>query len=204
MPAVVYGHGLKSTPLVIDYRQFEKIYSTAGESSLVDLSIDQKEPVKILIQDVQRHPITSRFLHADFHQVKMTEKITTEIELEFFGESKAVKELGGVLVKSIDKVKIECLPQDLVHNINVDVSTLNSFEDMIRVADLKLPAGIEIKGKLEDVVVLVQPPRTEEELKELEQKPVEAKVEEVEEAEKKEEAGEVKQEEAATDSVEKK
>lgn len=187
LPAVVYGHGFKSTPLIVEYRPFEKIYTAAGESSLVDLIIDKKEPVRVLIQDVQTDSITGRFLHVDFHQVKMTEKITTEVVLEFVGESKAVKELGGILVRNLDKVKIECLPKDLVHTIKVDISSLNTFEGMIRVVDLKLPSGIEIKDKPEEVIALVQPPRTEEELKELEEKPEEAKVEEVEKVEKKEE-----------------
>lgn len=183
LPGVVYGHGLKTISLVFDYQPFEKIYSQAGESSLVDLIIDNKEPVKVLIQDVQSDPVTGSFLHVDFHQVKMTEKITTEVVLTFRGESRAVKELGAILVKNLDHLKIECLPKDLVHKIEVDISSLNTFDDLIRVKDLKIPAGIEIKDNPDEVIVTVQPPRTEEELKALEEK-VEEKVEEVKEAEK--------------------
>jgi len=196
IPAVVYGHGLKTNPLVIEYKPFEKIYLTAGESSLIDLGIDEKDSVKVLIQDVQTDPISGSYLHVDFHQVKMTEKITTEVILDFVGESRAVKELGGILVRNLDQVRIECLPKDLIHSIKVDISTLDTFEKIIRVADLKLPAGIEVKDKQEEVITLVQPPRTEEELKELEEKPEEAKVEEVEKVEKKEEAEEKPEEQA--------
>lgn len=183
IPSVLYGHGLKNIPLTTDYITFEKVYKKGGESSLVDLFIDKKEPIKVLIQDVQRDPVNDKILHIDFHQVKMTEKITTEVNLKFIGESKAVKELSGVMVKSLDKIKIECLPKDLIHEVEVDISILSTFEDIIRVRDLKIPETITIKERPEDVVVLVQPPRTEEELKSLEEKP-EEKVEEVEAVEK--------------------
>ena len=199
LPAVLYGHGIKNISLSLNYNSFDKVFSKAGESSLIDLKIDNKNPVKVLVHDIQKNPVTGFYIHVDFYQVKMTEKITTEVELEFIGESKAVKEQGGILVKSLDKVEIECLPKDLIQSIQVDISHLNNFNDMIRIADLKLPAGIEIKEKMDEVVALVQPPRTEEELKRLEEKPEEAKVEEVEEVkakveEEKIEEGEKKEE----------
>jgi large subunit ribosomal protein L25 len=201
LPAVLYGHGVKNVALTLEYALFDKLYRQVGESSLVDLKIDDKHPVKVLIQDIQVHPVNGKYIHVDFHQVKMTEKITTEVALEFVGESKAVKEQGAILVKSLDKVKIECLPKDLIKSIKVDISFLKEFNDIIRVSDLKTPAGIEIKDKPEEVVVLAQPPRTEEELKELEEKPEEVveKVEEVEEKEKETEGEEKAAEEISKD-----
>lgn len=178
IPAVVYGHGAKNQNVAVEYIPFEKLYREAGESSLVDLVIDNEKPVKILIQEVQADPLTGRFIHIDFRQVKMTEKITAEILLKFVGEAKAVKELGGILVKTADKIKVKCLPQDLVHEIEVDLSFLNTFEDFIHIKDLKIPAGLEVLGNPNEPVVNVIPPRSEEELKALEEK-VEEKVEEV-------------------------
>lgn len=197
IPAVVYGHGAKNQNVAVEYVPFEKLYREAGESSLVDLVVDQEKPVKILIQEVQADPLTGKFIHIDFRQVKMTEKITTEILLKFVGEAKAVKELGGVLVKTVDKIKVKCLPQDLVHEIEVDLSSLNTFEDIIYVKDLKIPAGLEVLGNPNEPVVNVIPPRSEEELKALEEK-VEEKVEEVkvvaEEKKKEEEVPEATEE----------
>ena len=194
LPAILYGHGVKNIVLTLDYAPFDKLYRQVCESSLVDLKIDDKHTVKVLIHDVQVHPVSGKYIHVDFHQVKMTEKIATEVALEFVGESKAVKEQGAILVKSLDRAKIECLPKDLVHSIKVDISSLKAFNDIIRVSDLQAPPGIEIKEKPEEVVILAQPPRTEEELKELEEKPEEA-VEKVEEAEVKEKVEEVEEEE---------
>lgn len=206
IPAVLYGHGIKNIPLIINYNTFEKVYREVGESSLIDLVIDKNAPVKVLIQDLQKDPVNDKIFHVDFHQVKMTEKITTEINLKFIGESRAVKELGGVMVKSLDRIKIECLPNDLIHEIVVDVSSLNTFEDIIRVKDLIKPETITIKEKPEEVVVLVQPPRTEEELKSLEEKPEEKveEVEKVEEKEKKEGEEEIDKKMGTTEGTEKK
>lgn len=184
IPAVLYGHGVKNVNLMVDARVFEKIYKQAGSSSLVDLQVAGQKPTKILIQEVQYDPTGGRVLHVDFHQVKMTEKIHAEVEINFIGESKAVKELGGILVKNISSLEIECLPQDLIHEFKVDISVLENFEQMIRIKDLKLPATITIKENDDEVVASVQPPRSEEELKSLEEK-VEEKVEDVAKVEKK-------------------
>ena len=189
IPAVVYGHDFKPVALRVKYLDFEKIFKKAGESSLLDLAIEEKKPLKVIIQEVQTDAKTGRIIHADFHQVKMTEKITTEIVLKFVNESPAVKELSGVLVKNLDKIKITCLPVDLVREIEVDLSGLKTFEDIIYVKNLKIPDKIEVLDKPDEVVAKVIPPRSEEELKELEEKP-EEKVEEVEKVEKEKKEGE--------------
>jgi len=189
LPAILYGHGIKNNQVTVNYKEFEVVYRQAGSSSLVDLVIGKQKPVKVVIQEVQRDPVSEDYIHADFYQVKMTEKITTEVSLKFIGESKAVKEEGGILIKTLDSLKIESLPQDLVKEIEVDISTLNSFDDIIRIKDLVIPSGISIREQLQDTVASVQPPRTEQELEDLEQT-VEEKVEEVEGMEKKKEESE--------------
>lgn len=184
IPAVIYGKDVSPKNLIVEYLPFSRLYKEAGESTLIDLKIDEKEPVKVLIQEVQIDPLTGKFAHVDFHQVKMTEKIKAEILLKFVGEAPAVKELGGTLVKSIDKIKIECLPQDLVHEIEVDITPLKTFEDAIKIQDLKIPPGIKVLDDINETVATVEAPLTEEELKaELEVKP-EEKVEAVEVVEK--------------------
>lgn len=205
IPAILYGHGVKNLDLAVGYQAFETVYRQTGSSSLIDLQIKGHKPVKTLIQAIQHDPVTGRYLHVDFHQVKMTEKIHAEVNLTFVGESKAVKELGGILVKNVTTLKVECLPEDLVHEIDVDISVLQAFDDIIRVKDLRVPTGIAIKEKDDEVVANVQPPRSEEELKSLEEKP-EEKVEEVEKVErkKKEEEGEAASGESATPAPEEK
>lgn len=169
IPAVVYGHGVSNKNITVDARQFAKVLSKAGESTLIDLAIGSAGPVKVLVQGVQRHALRDDVLHVDFREINMNEKIELKVELQFVGESPAVKALGGILVKSMQEVTVRCLPKDLVHEINVDISKLAQFQDSIALKDLVLPAGLEIIGNDEDVVVLVQEPISEAELAALDQ-----------------------------------
>lgn len=161
LPAVIYGHGEKSQSLTLDYNQFLKVYKTAGSSSLIDLIVDQQPPIKVLIQEVQKDPVSDKLIHIDFHKVKMTEKIHTDITLVYEGEAPAVKELGGTLVKNYDKIEVECLPGDLVPEIKVDISNLKNFHDVIQIKDLVIPNSIVTLVDVEEVIVTVLPTKVE-------------------------------------------
>jgi len=191
VPGVLYGHGAKNKNLEIDQKILKDLLKQGGSSNLIDLELDKGKPIKVLIQDIQRDVVNGEPIHIDFLQVDMKQKITTDVALEFVGVSKAVKELGGVLLKNITKVTIECLPEFLVDMIEVNIDKLETFEENIKIKDLVVPEGIIIKDKEELVVTNVQPPRTDEELKALDEK-VEDKVDEVEgiDEEKKEEGAE--------------
>jgi large subunit ribosomal protein L25 len=163
-PVILYGHGVNPTSLVVDSKLFTQTWKTAGGSQLVDLSIDGKAPTKVLIHDIQIHPVTSSILHADLYLVKMTEKLETEIPLKFIGESAAVRDLEGNLITEKDNLEVRCLPGDLVAEFEIDLSALATFDDVITVADVKVPASIEVLNDPEETVALVTPPRSEEEL----------------------------------------
>lgn len=155
IPAILYGPNSENQKLKIKKLDFEKTFESAGESSLVDLAIDEKSPVKILIKEVQKGALRDDIIHADLYQVDMKKEITTEIPLHFIGESPAVKELGATLVKDIDGVEVECLPGDLVSHIDVDLSVLKNFHDSIKMGDLKIPAGMKLVNETNDIVALV-------------------------------------------------
>jgi large subunit ribosomal protein L25 len=163
VPAVVYGPKVKINKLVkVKGNDLRKILAAAGESTLVELIVDGKPEGKILIKEEQRGPIKDNLIHADFYEVDMTKEIHTEIPLHFIGESKAVKELSGVLIRSINEIEVKCLPTDLVNHIDVDISTLNTFEDTIKIHDLSLPKGIKLAHDTNDVVATVAEPKAEE------------------------------------------
>lgn len=164
IPAVLYGKGIPAQNLAISANIFEKVYKQAGASTLIDLKIDDKEPVKVIIQDVAPHYLTIKPWHVDFYQVSMTEKLKVKIALKFVGEPPAVKEFSGVLLKNIQEVEVECLPSNLVSEIAIDLSVLKTFDDSIKIKDILVPAGITILNNPEDSVVFVQPPRVEEEI----------------------------------------
>jgi len=187
IPAIIYGHKAKNTLLSVDKGTFRDIYHQTGSSALVDLKIDDGETHKVLIHEPQTDPVSGEPIHIDFYQVRMDQKIKTEVPLVFVGESKAVKELEGNFVTPKDSVEIECLPNDLISEIKVDISPLETFEDSIQVKDLRVPDRITILDNPEETVSLVEEPRSEEELAELEEEVAED-VETIEvEGEKKEE-----------------
>lgn len=156
IPAVLYGGNMPSSiPLLVHERDLMRTWRTAGASSLVTLSLNQGEAYNVLIHDMQYHPVTDAVLHADFYAVRMDEKIRTTVQIVCTGEAPGVKYGGGNLVRVMQEVDIECLPQDLPRELTVDVSLLAKVHDALRIKDLALPAGVSVKAEAEDIVVLV-------------------------------------------------
>jgi large subunit ribosomal protein L25 len=179
VPAVIYGRGIEAKNIWVKALELGRLIRKSGESTVIELKIDDKDTRNVLIYETQKDPVRDNYMHIDFFQVRMDEEIETEVELDYIGEAPAVKELDGVLVKNIDAIKVKCLPADLPGSIEVDVSNLKTFEDRIIVGDLNISKKVELSIDLETVVALVTPPRSEEELSELENK-VEADVTKVE------------------------
>jgi len=179
IPAVIYGGKGSPVSITLDKKEFEKVYGDAGSSSLIEVDLGGKKE-NVLAQEPQNDPVTDRILHVDFIRVRMDEKIKTEIPLHFVGESKAVEQDSGTLVTPRDSIEVECLPGDLVHEIEIDLGTLKDFESQIKTSNITAPAGIEILTNPDDVIALVEPPRSEEELAELEKPTAEQEAEAVE------------------------
>lgn len=182
IPAVLYGPKIENIPLEVDLKEFEKVYKAAGESSLIKLQIEKKDFL-VLIHAVEINAISQKPIHIDFYQPRLDEEITVTVPLVFEGEAPAVKDLGGTLVRNIHEVEVKALPQDLPHEIEVNIEKLKSFEDSILIKDLIVPKEVKILREPDEIVALVTPPeKVEEELA----KPVEEKVEEVEKVEEEE------------------
>ncbi len=159
IPAVLYGHNLTSQHLAASQNEFEKVFRKAGESTLVEVVTEDGKTHNVLIQEVQRHYLTNLPIHVDFYEVKMTEKLTATVQLEFVGESDAVKLHGGTLVRVLNEVEVECFPADLPHNLEVDISKLKTINDTLTVKDIKVSDKVTIKAELDDTVANIQPPR---------------------------------------------
>lgn len=198
IPAVVYGAGSENSSLSLNYSEFIKLYDEAGESSLIDLVIDGKETGKVLIHEVQHDPVSDRIIHADLRRIDMNKPVEATVELNFIGESPVVKELGGMVVNVIEEVDVKCLPNDLVSKINIDLSVLKTFTDVIKVKNIQLPNGVEIIfPSAEDVVAKAQAALTEEEIAAMESG-AKTDLSQIEVAgKKKEEAGEAEAGDAA-------
>jgi large subunit ribosomal protein L25 len=118
----------------------------------------------VLVKDVQYDLLKRTPVHVDFQQVRMDEMITVEVGLKLVGESMAVKSDGAVLVESLHSLKVECLPADLQHEIEVDISSLDKVGQVIHVSDLPLKSSWKLVGhEPEDVVLSVMEPKVEAE-----------------------------------------
>lgn len=171
VPAVVYGNIKENLSLSLNQHDFEKLFNEAGFSTLINLKVDGEKPVKVLIHDIQQEPLRGTIQHVDLFAVNMKEKLTTEVPLEFIGTADAVDLLGGIFLTVKDTLEIECLPDDLPQSIQVDISSLKTFEDSIRVKDLVLPEGVTTDSDLEDTIASVSEPISEEELAALDEAP---------------------------------
>lgn len=209
IPAVLYGQNFKPLALALNRSEFLKVSQQAGESTLINLDVTQKEPVKVLIRDIQKEPVYDEIIHVDFYKVDMTKEIQTEIPLNFVGVSPAVEELEGNFITNKDAIKVECLPEKLVSAIEVDISFIKTFDDLIHIKDLNIPEGIKVLEEPEDIISQVTPPRSEEEMKEIEEETAatteKAQIENIEAEAEKEKAevaegaeGEAPKEEAAS------
>lgn len=184
VPAVLYGQKSKNVNLWVDAKSFLKAYQKAGENTIMELEIDdRKKRENVLIYDFQENTLTDEVMHIDFYRIDMTKKIEAEIPINFKGESPAVKEQGGVLVKNIDKIHVRCLPGDIPHSFDVDITKLSTFEDRITVQDLGVSEKVEIEIDPGTVIALATPPRSEEEMAALDEK-IEEDVSQVEGVEK--------------------
>lgn len=165
LPAVLYGHGVKKNQtLWLNQVAFEKLYRQAGGSTIVKLEGAGAQALNIIVHDIEVNPLTHRVTHVDLLQVRMDEELTTHVPLEFVGESRAVKEQGGTLIRQAEEVEISCLPKDLPQHIEINLSTLATFDDRISVADIEVPAGVKILADPETVLAFVEEPRTQEEM----------------------------------------
>lgn len=184
VPAVLYGHELKPLHVSVPLNEFDKLFRKVGESVLFTLRIgNQSDDYKVVIHEVAHDPLTGKPQHIDFYKVNLTRPIEAEVELDFVGVSGAVKNEAGILVKNHDTVRVKALPLDMPKKIEVSIEGLKTFEDVIRVTDLKLPKGVTILATGDEAIASVMPPRSEEELKELD-KAVEDDVDKVEVEEK--------------------
>lgn len=194
IPAVLYGKNQESIPLQIITKDFKKAFDSAGESTLVYINADgQSYPT--IIHDVSRDVTTDSILHVDFYKVSLDEKIKAKVAVNFQGESPAVKDFGGIFVRNINELEIEALPQDLPHEIVVDISSLKNVGDQILIKDLKLDSKLKLTSEPEEMLATVQEPMSEAEL----EKALEAPTSTIEDVEviKKEKEEEVVEEGAA-------
>ena len=130
IPAELYGHGVENLHLAIPKKEFTKIFKEAGESTMINIVLvsptgEERRPA--MIHDVSYDSLTDEVINVDFYQVRLDEKVKVKVPLNFTGQSPAVKDLGGVLVKAMHDIEIEALPDKIPHAIQVDITQIKNI-----------------------------------------------------------------------------
>jgi large subunit ribosomal protein L25 len=154
LPAVLYGHSIDSTPILLDAHQTALTLSRLTSSSLVTINLEGKE-YPTLVREKQRHPLKRHLMHLDFQVLSLTEKTHVRVGIELQGSAPALKTYDATLVHGLTELEVECLPQDMPERVVVDISGLAEPGDSIHVRDLKLPAALEIISDPDDVIVSI-------------------------------------------------
>jgi large subunit ribosomal protein L25 len=158
VPAILYGKHTKPESLSIDAPEFTKLLKVVGDRAvLVQLQANKADKALSFLQEVQRDPITDKYLHVDLQEVKADEKFEIRVPVHLTGESFGVKNQSGVLETATQALRIRVLPKDLPEAVVVDVTELKVGET-IKVGSLKPIAGVEfLDPKGQPVVSCVEP-----------------------------------------------
>ena len=158
IPAVIYGAGEEPVSITFSQKDLATIQK-AGSNTLVEIDLGKKKEPAI-IKEVQYHVVTDTPIHVDFQRVSMNKAIETMVPVVLVGESAAVKANGGIVDHAVREVRVKCLPGDIPHHIEADITEL-SLEKHICVSDLKAPKGVEFVDEPTRMIVHVIIPKDE-------------------------------------------
>ncbi len=138
VPCVVYGHGVEALPLAVDAKELAALVRIPH---ILTLKIDDKHPDRnVLVQEVQWDYLKNVLLHVDFREIRMDEKLRTNVPLAAVGEPAGIVK-GGVLDQLVFEIEVECLPADLPEKIEMDVVALD-LGDQLVIGELAMPEGV--------------------------------------------------------------
>ena len=153
VPGIVYGPADEPVAVQFPVNEFLRVWHEAGESTIIDLKgLDEEK--EVLIKEVQMHPVKDLPLHVDFYAIERGKTLTLTVPLEFEGEAPAEK-LGGIVVKVMHELEVECRPRNIPQHLTVDLSLLEDMDSVIKVSDVATPEGVEILTDKEEIVASV-------------------------------------------------
>ncbi len=162
-PIHLFGPSIEPQALQCETTMLQKIITRAGMTRPIELKIgDEKESNHVFIREIQKHPISRQLIHVDFYQVRKGGKIRVAVPIILVGEAPAAKLKGSMLIRGVSSLDIECLPEKLPSQIEVDISSLKELEQTIYVKDIALDPDITVHIDSEQIVVRVSETKEEE------------------------------------------
>lgn len=153
VPGVVYGKEEGSTPLSVDGRALNQVIN----QRLLTLKLEDGQGKTVVLKDVQRHPVSGRFVHVDFQYVSMKDRIETRVPLQLVDEGQATKG-GGILQHQLHELNIACRADAIPEKIEVSVGKLDIGASLL-VGDIDVPDGVEILNDETEVICSIVAPR---------------------------------------------
>jgi large subunit ribosomal protein L25 len=160
LPAVLYGHRIESTTIMLDAHEATLTLSHLTSSSIVMLDLDGIE-YPALVREKQKDYLKNRLLHLDFQVLSMTEKVSTKVGIELSGKAPAVKDFNAVIVTVMSELEVECMPQDLPERVVIDISGLEEIGAGIHVRDVVISDKVKILNDPDEMVVVASATREE-------------------------------------------
>ncbi len=154
IPANIYGTNFKSQSISVDLKSFTRVYKVAKKTGIIYISLENQE-LPVLIEDIQKNPTDNSIQHIVFRKIDLTKKIEKSVPIKIIGESRAVKELGGVLLTQLNSLTVEALPNDIPDFIEIDISSLKEIGQEIKVANIPTKDNYIIKNPSDRVIVSV-------------------------------------------------
>ena len=167
-PIHLYGSEFDSASMQVKMSELIDILNLAVFSSPITLN-DGKNDIIAFAREVQRHPLTEQILHVDFQIVGKDDQVEVEVPINLIGESPAVKNLGGVLIKLMETIRVSSKVDSVPKSLELDISVIESLEQSILVGEIEIAEGVQIVSDETFAVARVIPPRIEVEEEEVEE-----------------------------------
>jgi large subunit ribosomal protein L25 len=155
-PAHLIGHNLESRSIQCDTSELQKIIANAGATRLITLKIaGEKSPHSVFVKEVQQDPLQKQLFHVDFYQVRKGEKMQVVVPIVIVGESPALKFSGRFLTHGLTELTIDCLPDKVPPQIDIDISVLEELDQSIFIKDIVLDSDITVHADPEQLIVKI-------------------------------------------------
>jgi large subunit ribosomal protein L25 len=155
IPAVIYGAFQDPRAVSLNPKDILRIIrSKTGHNSIFDVEVAGAEKTPVIVADEQYHPVKGTLMHIDLKRIDLTRKLKVSVPIHVSGEAKGVKQQGGVLDIVTKSVEIECIPDDIPDQFDVDVTEL-MIGTNIRVSDLPVKSGVRVLTAPEAVIAHV-------------------------------------------------
>lgn len=160
VPAILYGKGMDSVAVALDASAIKELLGKKKGHIHHIVVEDPRLEADVMVQDVEKDPLTGKIIHVDLHKISLTDKIRSDVPVIVLGDEELEKR-GLILQRQLREIQVECLPKDLPENITVNVSGFNPG-DVVTAGELKLPEGVRMITSPSEVVAVVLTPKSAE------------------------------------------